>query len=198
MTIAAQPQLGVDIWTEGGPWRFTRESEVEGAAADRLYTLYTEAFAPLRIQAAARQVLTRAEFYGQMTDHRIDKYVAWETVHGEPVGLITLTRWLGSVPWISPEYYATRFPEQWARNAVYYLGFGLGRRSTSEARFLETCAALCVAPLVAERAVIAYDVCSYNNDVLGLADRLAHVARRVNGSTVQNLDAQVYYAVNFA
>jgi hypothetical protein len=198
MTIAAQPQLGADIWTKGGPWRFTRESLIEGAAAEQLYALYAETFDPLKIQAAARQVLTREEFYGQMADHRIDKYVAWETSHGEPIGIITLTRWLDSVPWVSPEYYAARFPEQWARNAVYYLGFGLGRRSTSEARFLETCAALCIAPLVAERAVIAYDVCSYNNDVLGLADRLAQVARRVNGSIVQNLDAQVYYAVNFA
>ena len=197
MTIAAQPQLGVDIWTKGGPWRFTREARIEGAAAEELYTLYAEAFNPLKIKAAARQVLTREEFHHQLADPRIDKYVAWAS-QGEAIGLITLTRWLGSVPWVSPEYFAARFPEQWARNAVYYLGYGLGRRSTDEVRFLETCAALCIAPLVAERAVIAYDVCSYNNDVLGIADRLAHVARRVNGSIVQNLDAQVYYAVNFA
>ena len=117
-----------------------------------------------------------------MEDEHIDKYVAWEA-DDRPIGMITLTRRLESVPWISPEYFASRFPEQWARNAVYYLGFGMARRSTREAGFLETIARL-VEPLVAERAVIAYDVCSYNNDVLGFSDRIAR--RRSNGSPIPN------------
>jgi hypothetical protein len=197
MSISTEPQLGTDIWTKGGPWRFTRETAIDGAAAQTLYSLYHQAFEPLKIQAAARQVLTREEFIGQMLDSRIDKYVAWEP-HGEPIGLITLTRHLEAMPWVSPEYYAARFPEQWARNAVYYLGFGLARRSAGEARFLETCTAMCVEPLVAERAVIAYDVCSYNNDVLGFADRIARAAQHGSLSRLQKLDTQVYYAVNFA
>src|SRR5918997_77640 len=197
MSISTEPQLGTDIWTEGGPWRFTREATLLGNVAETLYSLYRQAFDPLKVKAAARHVLTRAEFFGQMEDERIDKYVAWEA-DGNPIGMITLTRILESVPWVSPEYFAARFPEQWARNAVYYLGFGLARPSTREARFLETCTAICVEPLVAERAVIAYDVCSYNNDVLGFADRIAQAAGHGTTSSVQKLDAQVYYAVNFA
>jgi hypothetical protein len=197
MSISTEPQLGTDIWTEGGPWRFTREATLAGNVAETLYSLYRQAFDPLKVQAAARHVLTRAEFFGQMEDQRIDKYVAWEA-DGNPIGMITLTRILESVPWVSPEYFAARFPEQWARNAVYYLGFGLARPSRREARFLETCTAICVEPLVAERAVIAYDVCSYNNDVLGFADRIARAARHGTDSQLQKLDAQVYYAVNFA
>jgi len=197
MTISLEPQLGTDIWTDGGPWRFTREAQLLGDVADSLYSLYQQAFDPLKVQAAARHVLTREEFFGQMEDERIDKYVAWDADRS-PIGMITLTRQLESMPWISPEYFAARFPEQWARNAVYYLGFGLARPSTSEARFLETCTAICVEPLVAERAVIAYDVCSYNNDVLGFADRIARAARHGSASHVHKLDTQVYYAVNFA
>ena len=82
-------------------------------------------------------MLTRAEFFAQMGDERIDKYVAWEA-DGEPIGMITLTRHLESVPWVSPEYFAARFPEQWARNAVYYLGFMPGPPAHRDARFLET------------------------------------------------------------
>jgi hypothetical protein len=196
MSISTEPQLGTDIWTKGGPWRFTREAIVLGPAADILYSLYRQAFDPLKVKAAARHVLTRDEFFGQMQDERIDKYVAWEADQ-KPIGMITLTRHLESVPWVSPEYYAAQFPEQWARNAVYYLGFGMARRSTKEARFLETCTAMCVEPLVAERAVIAYDVCSHNNDVLGFADRIARAAQHGSLSRLQKLDTQVYYAVNF-
>ena len=195
MSISAEPQLGTDIWTEGGPWRFTREATVVGAAAETLYSLYHRAFEPLKIRAAARQVLTRDEFSEQMQDDRIDKYVAWEP-DGKPIGLITLTRHLDAMPWISPEYFAARFPEQWSRKAVYYLGYVLARPVTRRTRFLETICRLCVEPLVAERAVIAYDVCSYNNDMLDLADRISRVARQFAGSHVQKLDAQVYYAVN--
>ena len=197
MSVSTGPQLGTDIWTEGGPWRFTRETAIGGTAAQTLYSLYQQAFEPLKIRAAARQVLTHDEFFAQMQDDRIDKYVAWEP-HGEPIGLITLTRHLDAIPWVSPEYYAARFPEQSARKAVYYLGYLLARPVTRRTRFLETICRLCVEPLVAERAVIAYDVCSYNNDLLGFADRISRMARQLAGSHVHKLDAQVYYAVNLA
>lgn len=195
MTLSIRPQRGTDIWTAGGPWRFTRESAVTGASAEYLFRLYRRAFDPLKTQAVARQVLTRDEFFAQMDDGRIDKYVAWEPT-GEPIGLITLTRHLEAVPWISPEYFQARFPEQWSRNAIYYLGYILARPITRRTNFLETISRLAIEPIVAERAVIAYDVCSYNDDVLGFSDRIAQVARRFAGSSVQKLDSQVYYAVN--
>ena len=84
--------------------------------------LYRPAFEPLKVRSAARQVLTRGEFLEQMRDERVDKYVAWEN-GSEPIGMITLTRHLESVPWISPDYFAARYPEHWARNAIYYIGF---------------------------------------------------------------------------
>ena len=78
-----------------------------------------------------------------MEDQRIDKYVAWEG-DGEPIGIITVTRHLDAVPWISPEYYADRYPEQWARNAVYYLGFTLAHPAIRRTRFLDTIVRLSV------------------------------------------------------
>jgi len=197
MSVSARPQHGTDIWSEGGPWRFTRETVIDGAAAQALFALYRRAFEPLKVQAAARQVLTREEFLGQMKDERIDKYVAWEPA-GQPIGVITLTRHLEAVPWVSPEYYAARYPEQWARQAIYYLGYLLARPSSRPARFLETIVSLCIKPLVAERAVIAWDVCSYNSDVLGFSERISRVVQQSSHSHVQELDAQVYYFVNFA
>ena len=197
MTTESQLQTGADIWTAGGPFRFTRERVISGAVAESLYRLYRRTFDPLRPRAAARQVLNQNEFFAQLEDSRIDKYVAWES-DADPVGIVAVTRDLEAVPWVSPEYYAHRFPEQWARNAVYYLGFTLVRPATRRTSFLDTIVRLSVEPLVAEKAVIAYDVCSYNDDVLGFSERIAEVLRRISDSPPQELDSQTYYGVNFA
>jgi hypothetical protein len=197
MTARIQPRTGADIWTKSGPWRFTRESIIIGTTAEVLLQLYLRAFAPLRVRAAARQVLTREEFFGQLEDHRVDKYVAWED-SGEPIGIITLTRHLQSVPWISPEYFAARYPEQWARNAVYYLGFACACSSAQTPPFLEMAVRMAIEPLAMERAVIAYDLCAYNDSVLGFSERIAEVFRHNSPYLPEQLDSQIYYGVNFA
>ena len=115
------------------------------------------------------------------------------------VGVITLTRQLDAVPWISPEYFAARYPEQWARNAVYYLGIrAWPGPSPGVQRSWRRSPESWSQPMVAERAVIAYDMCSYNNHVLGFS--------RMNCGDVQTLFQypttgtrhQVYYGVDFA
>src|SRR5918998_1867761 len=164
MTAQMQPRTDANMWTDTEPWRFTREAILIGPVAEALLRLYHRAFEPLKVQAAARQVLNREEFLGQLEDHRVDKYVAWDA-SGEPAGIITLTRHLHAVPWISPEFFAARYPEQWARNAVYYLGFALARPTTQEPRFLETAVRMAMETLALERPVIAYDICFYNSYV---------------------------------
>lgn len=197
MSVSPHAQPGTQFFTRSGPWQFAREDIVSGRAAESLFELYRSAFDPLKTQSAARQVLTRDEFFAQLEDRRIDKYVAWEDDHDNPVGIITLTRHLEAVPWISPEYFAARYPEQSARQAVYYMGFILARPMTRQTRFLETIVALCVERLLADQAVIAFDMCSYNKDVLNLSERISRVVRHLSTSHVQQLDTQVYYAVNF-
>jgi hypothetical protein len=197
MTAHMQPRTDVDIWTESEPWHFSRESILIGPTAEALLHLYHRAFEPLKIHAAARQVLTREEFLGQLEDHRVDKYVAWDA-NGEPAGIITLTRHLHAVPWISPEYFAARFPEQWARNAVYYLGFALARPTIQNPRFLDTAVRMAIETLATERAVIAYDICFYNSSVLGFSERISELFTRYSDTRPEELDSQIYYGVNFA
>jgi hypothetical protein len=197
MTAQVQSGTGPDIWTAGGPWRFSRERLVTGPAAQSLYGLYRRAFDPLRPRAAARQVLSEQEFMAQMADERIDKYLAWET-EAAPVGVITLTRELEAIPWISPEYYAACYPDHWARNAIYYLGYILISPGVRRTGFLETVTRLLVKPMAEERAVLVYDVCSYNNQVLGFSKLIAETFRRCSNFEPKELDAQVYYGVDFA
>jgi len=197
MTAQVRPQTGPDVWTAGGPWRFTREPLVTGPAADSLYKLYRRAFDPLRPRAAARQVLSEREFKEEMADERIDKYLAWED-EVAPVGVITLTRELEAIPWISPDYYAACYPDHWARNAIYYLGYILISPAVRRTGFLETVTRLLVKPMVAERAVLVYDVCSYNDQVLGFSKLIAEMSKRWSNSQPRELDYQVYYGVDFA
>jgi hypothetical protein len=197
MTAQIQPRTGTEILVESGPWRFTRESIIIGTTAEVLLPLYRRSFDPLRIRAAARQVLTREEFFGQLEDHRVDKYVAWAD-NGEPIGIITLTRHLHSVPWISPEYFEARYPEQWERNAIYYLGFACARTTAQIPTFLETAITLAIEWLAMERAVIAYDLCFHNNSVLGFSERIEEIFQQNSAYRPEKLDSQIYYGVNFA
>lgn len=193
---AQVPQRGRDIWTAGGPWRFSREPVVTGSIADSLYPLYRRAFEPLRRRAAARHVLSEQEFMAQMADGRIDKYLVWED-DVRLVGVITLTREIEAIPWISPEYYAARYPDQWARKAIYYLVYMLVSPAVRRTGFLESVTRLLVEPMVAERAVLAYDVCSYNNEVVGFSTLISETFRKYSHVQPEELDSQVYFGVNF-
>jgi hypothetical protein len=202
MVMPAEPQTAAlakpsEIVAVFDGWHFTRESVVDPAYVEAFHQLYALAFTPMLTRSPARQVLTDAEFYDQMADERIDKYLAWGD-DGQPVGLTTLTTHLEAIPWISPEFFAARFPEQWRRNAVYYLGFTLAHPGQRHQRFLESVVAAGVNWLAAERAVLAYDVCSFNDTVLRFNARILDVLRHHPTAQLEMIDTQVYYGVTFS
>jgi hypothetical protein len=174
----------------------TFEATVSGDVAEAFWKLYLAAFEPLRTRAAARHVLHREEFDEEMADPRVLKLLAHDEL-GEPVGLTTLATDLAAVPWVSPEFFATRYPEHAARKAVWYIGFTLahpGRRSTRT--FMDMIDAL-VAHLAANRVVCAYDVSRFNDDSLRFADNLRRHLERTQDVTVETVDQQTYYATTF-
>lgn len=174
----------------------TVESTVDEVSARMFYELYLTAFAPMRTRAAARNVLHEEEFFAEMNDPRVSKYVAWDT-DGRAMGLTTLTNDLHSVPWISPEYFAAQFPEHTARGAVYYLGFTLvhpdARRSTT---FTDMIGQV-LAQLIADRAVVGCDICSYNNSAHSFDRNIIKMLTAAADVTVEALDTQTYYAAEF-
>ena len=177
-------------------WHFTREAIVDPAYVEAFHELYALAFTPLLTRSPARQVLTDAEFHDQMSDERIDKYLAWGD-EGEPVGLTTLTTHLEAIPWISPQFFAARYPEQWRRNAVYYLGFTLVHRQRRQTRIFRAMVERIVELLVAERAVCAWDICAFNDEVLGLNDNIERILHGCSDVPVVPIDRQTYYAGTF-
>jgi len=178
------------------PVRITVEHTVDPAP---FYGLYVAAFAPLRTTAAARHLLTADEFAAEMADPRIDKYVAWDNrgdTGGDAVALTTLTTDLAAVPWVSPEYFAARYPRHHARRAIYYLGYTLVHPDHEGEGLFARIAARLARRMTEERAVCAFDVCAHNDGVHGIGRRIAGLSRSLD-MTLDTVDVQTYYAAAF-
>ncbi|HEY5821208.1 MAG TPA: hypothetical protein VIT20_04495 [Propionibacteriaceae bacterium] len=183
--------------TTRGPWHFTRQLSLQGPYVDEFFALYELAFNPLKKLSVARQVLSRAEFVDQMLDERVVKYVAWSD-SGEPMGLTTLTTELDSVPWISPDYFEEHYPEQWARHAVYYLGFTLVHPSQRHSRFIETIVDVGMKEELVKNSVVAYDTCAFNNQTLRFNERISTVLEDLPEAHLEVIDTQIYACVTIA
>ena len=176
----------------------TIESAVDEATARRFWVLYEKTFGELAIKAVARQLLHEQEFMAEMLDGRVDKYLAWDE-HGEPVAMCTLTRHLETVPWISPQYFAHHYPDHTARDAVYYMGFILVDHEHRRAHMFIDLVRRIVDTLRDRRAVCAYDICSHNNELLGLGDAVESLITSMTEADVRVVDTQTYYcAVSLA
>ncbi|AHH16442.1 hypothetical protein NONO_c16410 [Nocardia nova SH22a] len=174
----------------------TVETAIPDAEIELFQELYEVAFGPLRSRAIARQVLHRDEFHLEMTDTRVDKIVA-RTETGTPIGLTTLTRHLDTVPWISPEYFATRFPQHAERDAIYYAGFTLVTPTARHGAAFHAMISTVVRILAAAGGVVGWDICSYNNSQLSFADALRNAVGEQANVEVAVEDSQTYYAARF-
>lgn len=94
---------------------------VPAALADQAWELYATAFEELRTQAAQRHVLFREEFDAVMADARVTKLLGFD---GQTFAALAIySTDLAAVPLVSPEYYAARFPREYAERVIYYVGF---------------------------------------------------------------------------
>jgi hypothetical protein len=183
------------IRTSGDEVAITVETKIDDATAARYYELYQATFGELETRAVARQLLHEDEFFEEMRDSRVHKYVAWDG--DEVIGMSTLTKDLSTVPWISPRYFAHHYPEHTARDAVYYLGFTLVHGQRRRTRVFRAMIEKIVELLVEERAVCGYDLCQHNDVHLGLGPSIEKLLLRASDVTVETIDVQTYYAATF-
>ncbi|WP_345499895.1 hypothetical protein [Nocardia callitridis] len=174
----------------------TIETKIPDEHIDMFYRLYEREFGALRTKAIARQVLHAEEFREEMVDPRVHKHVA-RTGTGEPIGVTTLTRHLATVPWISPEYFAARYPEHAARDAIYYAGFTVVASTARQGAAFHAMIESVVRVLVAERATVGWDICSYNNARFSFADSIRAVLDEQANVEIAVEDSQTYYAARF-
>lgn len=166
---------------------------MSGSDLEVLHPLYLRAFAPLVTRAAARHVLTRAEFDGEMADPRILKVLVRDD-DGIPAGLTTLTRDLTAVPWVNPSYFWTRFPDAAGRDALFYLGYIFIDPDRRRSQALLLMASEIKTHLAEARGVVGFDTSAYTDE---------HGIGRWSGwlfgplSTVSALDTQTYSVADY-
>jgi hypothetical protein len=198
MTAAARgakPALGVpDLTRDPAAKRIVSRQHIDNGEADALFELYLAGFDAMRTKAAARHAFSREEFLAELADERIWKHVAHDE-GGSPIAMLTLTRHLDAMPWISPEYYAARYPEHFARNAIYYLGFAIVHPDHQGTRALERLLSTkAFIPLAQEKAVMGFDICGYHNGPSGFARHLEAMAlRHTPAVTMTPIDTQTYF-----
>jgi pyruvoyl-dependent arginine decarboxylase len=172
--------------------RITIAKELDYVTARRYYQLYCDTFGELDTFAVARQLLTESEFLAEMLDPRVNKYLAWDD-EGRVIGMTTLTTDLSTVPWINPNYFAHHYPEQHARECVFYLGFTLVHPDYRGARIFQAMAELIAQRVLSVSGVVAWDLCLVN-DERGLGGTGGKVLRKIAHVTIDAIDRQTYYA----
>ena len=157
-----------------------------------LWDLYFETFEPLQELALLNHLYPRTDFDSLLDDERVSKLIAW--FEGKPVGLAMITNELELVPQISPPFLHAKFPEQAARQAVY---FGImmfvaesHRRSTTFARLVASMGQM----TAAASGVAVFDICRHNLTTLELDQQLASISRWFPDSSFEKIDEQSYFA----
>lgn len=169
------------------------ETTLDEVTTEQFLALYRESFSVLDDKAAARQSLDDGEFREEMKMASVLKFVAWDPAR-QPVALAFVATDLSVVPWVSPDYYAARFPEHYARGAIYYFGALLarpdyrgGEASYQLVKELSRFVAL-------NDGIAAFDCCQFNLDLLNLPDLVGRVGDEVCEIDRQHIDTQRYYA----
>lgn len=156
-------------------------------------SVYRSAFSPLETRSPARQALTDDEFHEAMDDESVVKFVGWDADR-TPCAMALMATDLSMVPWVSPAYFAARFPEHHARGAVYYFHAILVRPEQQGGPWARLLLEELTRALAKERAVAAFDCCGHTVGVARLPEVIARVAGELSHLETNELDRQHYYA----
>jgi hypothetical protein len=163
---------------------------------DEAWEFYRQAFDELRTLAVQRHVYHRHEFEAQMADERVLKYVG---VDGDQVfALATATNDLHAVPLISPDYFASRWPELYAARQIYYVGFTAVQSGSRGLGVFVRLLRRMGEQILAEESIMVLDVCAHNEAEYGLPNVVKVASGRLHqGVRSRRLDSQSYWIYEF-
>lgn len=193
MTIALAPLPS----TGSVPSRVVRMTDVPEDLAEEFLAVYSAGFAPLQLRSPARQALTDDEFRAEMRDPLVTKFVAFDET-GNAGSMAIIATDLSIVPWISVPYYAHHFPEHYARGAIYYVNAVVVRPDRQGGPWSKVVLEEMYRFVAEHRALMAFDCCGYNVDVVKLVETTARAAHRIAHVETAELDQQRYYAFDMA
>ena len=163
---------------------------------DQAWRFYHRTFRPLAVRAVQRHVLHRGEFDELMADGRVTKYVA--RADGAVVGLAAMTEDLTTLPLLSTDYFAHRWPDLYEqRRIVYCLFVGVHSGPRGEGVFVDLQREM-YKQVAAVRGMVVLDICAYNEAELGLPWSIEAILKPIAGDAVATrLDSQSYWLYEF-
>ncbi|RZU48607.1 hypothetical protein EV385_0324 [Krasilnikovia cinnamomea] len=171
-------------------------AELPPTLLDAAWRFYHDTFDELRTRAVARHVMYRHEFDELMADKRVMKYVAGD---GDAiVGLAAQTDDLHAVPLISPEYFAHRWPDRYAQRRIFYAVFVGARPGPRGMGVFVTLLREMMRPITAVAGIVTIDVCTHNEAVHALPQRVELILGRIAGAArAQRVDSQSFWCYEF-
>ena len=167
---------------------------IDPLLAEELFVAYQRAFAPLASLSPVRQVFRRDDFIADMANPAIVKFVARD-MSGAICALSTLTNDLTTQPWLSPEYYETRYPQQLAEGRLYYVGALLVMPEHQRGPWAHMLLTSVIRWLAERRAIATFDCCSFNAETVQLPRLISVVTRRIAIGNLEELGRQHFYAL---
>lgn len=178
--------------------------QVPAGIAEDFRQIYRAAFAPLMTKSPARQWLTDEEFLHEMQDPKVLKFVAYGSPASrlsgttgdsdEIVAMATLSSDLSTMPWISEPYFEQRFPDHYARKAIFYFGCLLVRPDRQGGPWAKYLLEHLICFVGDHNGIAAFDCCGFNVDTVALPDLIERACRPLIHVDMQELDRQTYYA----
>jgi hypothetical protein len=128
----------------------------------------------------------------------VDKYLLHGS-DGSLQALSTMTADLRSMPLVSPEYFARRWPERYQAGLIFYIGFLAVHPDSHGTGVFGDLVRAMTEPVADRGGLAVIDVCSYNKDRLHLPRAIRWLASTWASSVeMADLDAQTYVGYDFA
>lgn len=162
--------------------------------AEELLAAYRTAFAPLASLSPVRQVFDADDFIAEMGNPAIVKFVARD-VSGAVCAMSTLTNDLTTQPWLSPDYYAKRYPVHVAEGRLYYVGSLMVMPEHQRGPWAHMLLKSVIRWLAERRAIATFDCCSFNVEAVQLPRLIEIVTRREAVGNLEELGRQHFYAL---
>ena len=162
---------------------------------DEAWTLYANIFAEVNNLAAQRHLMTSAEFHAIYHDPRVLKFYTRDEAGGL-AGMSVLTQDLDAWPLISPTFFARRWPDHYARKAIWYVGFvGVAPNGLNGFRDL---VGKMYPHVIGNAGVAVMDFCTYNVTHRRLPAVTLKLLSWVNpAAAMETVDAQQFVVYTF-
>jgi hypothetical protein len=175
--------------------RITVERGVSQSLAERFLALYRDAFMPLDVLAAQKQRMDDEEFLAVLADPSVIELVGWED--DQPVAMAVMSRDLGTVPWVSPAYYLDRLHQFPDRSGYYGMLAILVHPSVQGGPWYRAMAEAVAVKAYVDRAVVIFDVCTFNIRVFPMPDTLVSIGAGIfENIDLVEVDAQHYFTLD--